>query len=67
MDDASVVEMQELMLASALDTNDAGAGKCARHARRHAATQGGMDEPEPRDDAPLGAATELFDSGLDFG
>lgn len=67
MEDASVVEVKELVLASSLDANDTRASERTQDTWRHAPTERGMDEAESRDHAILRAATQLLDGGLDFG
>lgn len=67
MQDASIIEVQELVLSAALDARDTRASERAKHARADATAKRGMQEAQPSDEVALGVSPQHVDCSLDFG
>ena len=64
---ATIVEMQQLMLAATLDACDPRAGERAQLRRREPALQRGMQQPHAFDRASSRARAEEFQGGFHLG
>ena len=67
MEDATVFEVQQLMLASALDASDARTDECPKLLRIETATQRGVQHAHAHDRATTRTRAQHFESGFYFG
>ena len=66
MENPTVVEVQQLVLASALDASDAGTDECAKLLRIETSTQRGVQHAHAHDRATTRTRAQHFESGFDF-
>jgi hypothetical protein len=67
MQHATVVEMEQLMLAASLHSSDASADERTELRGCESATQGRMEQARARDGTADGACAQQLHRGFDFG
>jgi hypothetical protein len=66
MENATVVEVQQLMLAPTLDASDVRAGECAKLLRIETSAQRGVEHAHAHDHAATRTGSQHFESGFYF-